>query len=80
LSGNIKKLFTPANIAFYVLMGIAFFIAGIFYANMIEAGKDQMLAGGAIVLGWGVLFGGIAFIASIFIAYYTSAQIIKRLN
>lgn len=70
-----KKLLTPANIAFYVLMSIAFF-----YAVMIEAGKNQMLAGGAIVLGYGVLFGGIAFVASLFIAYYTKPTIIKRLN
>ncbi|MGB1206358.1 MAG: hypothetical protein ACPG5B_11960 [Chitinophagales bacterium] len=75
-----KKIFKLSNIAFYLLMLTVFFFVGLYFAAFIEAGKDQMLAGGAIVLGWGVLFAGIAFIASFFIAYYVEESIIKRIN
>lgn len=75
-----KNLLNPASIAFYFLMLIAFFFLGIYFAGFIEAGKNQGLAGGAIVLGYGVLFGGIAFIASFFIAYNLTTRKIVRLN
>ena len=65
-----KKSFKPACLLFYFLMLVSFFLIGLFYARWTEAGKGQMLAAGAIVLGYGVLFGGLAFIASFFIAYY----------
>ncbi|MGB1309404.1 MAG: hypothetical protein ACPG6B_10870 [Oceanihabitans sp.] len=75
-----NKGFKPASIAFYVLMFIVFFFIGIYVAKFMDAGKNQMLAGGAIVLGWGVLFAGIALIASIFIAYYLQLKKIIKLN
>ena len=75
-----KKLLKPARIAFYFLMLIAFFILGLVFAGLINAGKNQGLAGGAIVLGYGVLFGGIAFIASFFIAHKTTHKFIIRAN
>ncbi|WGF92366.1 hypothetical protein [Aequorivita marisscotiae] len=75
-----KNFFKPAKIAFYILMLITFFIAGLYFAGLIGAGKGQGLAGGAIVLGYGVLFGGIAFIASFFIAYFVSHKFIVNAN
>lgn len=75
-----KKLLKPACIGFYILMLLSFFVLGLFFAGAIEAGKHQGLAGGAIVLGYGVLFGGIAFVASFFIAYYLNVKIIKIIN
>ncbi len=75
-----KKGFKPASIAFYFLMLIVFFIIGIYIAGFVGAGKNQMLAGGAIVVGWGVLFAAIAFFASFFIVYYTQHRNIVRLN
>lgn len=75
-----KKLLKPASIGFYVLMLIVFFFVGIYIAKLIGAGEGQMLAGGAIVLGWGVLFGGIAFVLSFFLAYYIAHKFIVRLN
>lgn len=75
-----KKLLKPANIAFYILMLLVFFVLGLFFAAFIEAGKNQGLAGGAIVLGYGVLFGGIGFIGSFFLAYLLKVSIIKKLN
>ncbi|MCW8979870.1 MAG: hypothetical protein OQJ83_00675 [Altibacter sp.] len=75
-----KKLLKPACIGFYILMLITFFVVGLYYAGFIEAGKNQGLAGGAIVLGWGVLFGGVAFIAAFFIAYYLEIGMLVRIN
>jgi hypothetical protein len=75
-----RKLLKPANIAFYFLTLIVFFIIGIYFAGVTGAGKNQGLAGGAVVVGWGALFGSIAFIASFFIVYFASHKVIVRLN
>lgn len=75
-----KKLLKLANIGFYFLMLLVFFVLGLYFAGFIDAGKGQGLAGGAIVVGYGVLFSGIAFIASFFIAYFLETSMIKKLN
>ena len=75
-----QKLLKPASIAFYFLILFVFFFVGMYVAGMLGAGKNQMLAGGAIVLGWGVMFAGLAFVASFFIARFTPHHIIVRLN
>lgn len=62
-----KKVFKPASLLFNLLCLLVFFLIGMYYAGWIEAGKNQGLAGGAIVLGWGVLFGVVAFILSFFL-------------
>jgi hypothetical protein len=64
-----KKIFKPASILFNILCLLVFFIVGMYFAALIEAGKNQGLAGGAIVLGWGILFAGIAFITSFFVTH-----------
>lgn len=65
-----KKLFKPASLLFNVLCLLVFFLAGVFFAGWIEAGKNQGLAAAAIVLGWGVLFGVLALIVSLFLTYH----------
>ncbi|MCT8340993.1 hypothetical protein MG296_13090 [Flavobacteriaceae bacterium TK19130] len=75
-----KKLIKPASVAFYILMALVFFIIGLYFAGYIGAGRNQGLAGGAIVLGYGVLFGGLAFIGSFFIAYHVAHKWIVRCN
>ncbi|MDN3689593.1 hypothetical protein [Cyclobacterium jeungdonense] len=65
-----KKLLKPASLLFNVLCLLVFFLAGTFFAGWIEAGKNQGLAGGAIVFGWGILFAGIAFIVSLILTYH----------
>ncbi len=75
-----KKLLKLANIGFYILMLLGGFIGGLYFAAAIDAGKNQGLAGGAIVLGYGVLFGGVAFILSFFIAYFVNLKTIIRIN
>ncbi|GHC64573.1 hypothetical protein [Ulvibacter litoralis] len=75
-----KEFFKPFKIIFYFLMLLSFFIIGLHFASAIEAGKNQGLAGGAIVLGWGVLFGSIAFISSFFIATVLKPTLLKKIN
>ncbi len=75
-----RKFFKPARIAFYILMLVTFFIVGLYFAWLIDAGKGQGLAGGAIVVGYGVLFAGIAFIASFFIAHFAPHKYIVYSN
>lgn len=65
-----KKLLKPASLLFNILCLLVFFLTGVFFAGWIEAGKNQGLAAGAIVLGWGVLFAGLAFIVSFFLTYH----------
>ncbi len=75
-----KKLLRPSCLAFYLLVTLVFFVFGLTFAAIIEAGKNQGLAGGAIVLGYGVLFGCLALIVSIFIAYRINPKILVRIN
>ena len=75
-----KNFFKPARIGFYVLMLLAFFIIGLYYAGYVGASKGEGLAGGAIVLGYGIIFGGVAFVASFFIAHFLEISKIKIIN
>ncbi|MCG2419030.1 hypothetical protein K8089_08335 [Aequorivita sp. F47161] len=75
-----KNIFKPARIAFYILMLVTFFIVGLYFAGLIDAGKGQGLAGGAIVVGYGFLFAVIAFIASFFIAHFATHKFIVYAN
>ncbi|MEM7382239.1 MAG: hypothetical protein AAF361_13725 [Bacteroidota bacterium] len=75
-----KKLIRPACLLFYLLSLLSFFVVGLVAAGLMEAGKNQGLAGGAIVLGWGVLFGIAGLVISFFIAYRLNTGILKRIN
>jgi len=75
-----KKLFKPASLLFNLLTLLTFFFVGISFAKLIEAGKGQMLAAGATVLGYGVLFATITFIISFFMTYRLKHKLIVKLN
>lgn len=75
-----KKLLKPACIVFYLLTLFTFFLIGLFFAKFIGAGKSQGLAGGAVVMGWGTIFGGSALVLSIIIAYYVQLKTLVKLN
>ena len=75
-----KKLLKPACFAFYFLMLLVFFILGMYVASWMEVGKNQGLAAAAIAMGWGISFGFIAFVVSIFLAWFLAPKIIARLN
>jgi len=75
-----KTILKPARIAFYLLMLLTFFVVGLYIAGLVDAGKGQGLAGGAIVFGYGVISAGIAFVLSFFIAHLLPHKILKILN
>jgi len=70
----------PYSFLLYFLTLITFFFIGLTYAGIVEAGKNQGLAGGAIVFGYGVIAAGIGLLISLFIAYKTNRKLIFRLN
>ena len=75
-----KSLIKPASLLFYLLMILTAFILGLFYAGLIDAGKNQGLAGGAIVLGYGVSFSFVALIIALFLVYFLQHRIIVTCN
>ncbi|MGB4838353.1 MAG: hypothetical protein WBP08_05095 [Saprospiraceae bacterium] len=75
-----KRLITPASILFSFLMVIVFFLLGIYVSKLVGADKNQMLAGGAIVLFYGLVSSGIAFILSLFIAYKVNQNTLINFN
>ena len=74
------KLLKPTNLLFYFLSVINFIFIGIFFAVATDAAKGQGLAGGAIVLGYGVIAGAGALIVSILMAYYLEEKVVILLN
>lgn len=64
----------------YLLAIIAFFFLGLVYAGIAEAGKGQMLAGGAIVFGYGVMGALIGLILSLIAAFKAKRSLIIRIN
>jgi hypothetical protein len=70
----------PFSFLMYFLAIITSFFIGVTYAGIVEAGKGQMLAGGAIVLGYGVIGAFIGFVIAIFIAIKANRDLIIKLN
>jgi len=75
-----KKLLKPACLLFNILSLILFFFIGLLYAGWIDAGKNQGLAGGAIVLGYGVIFAFVALLISFFGTYRLEHKSMVRGN
>ncbi len=74
------RMLKPYSFLLYFLALITFFFVGLSYAGIVEAGKNQGLAGGAIVVGYGVISAVIGLIIALFISYKTSRKSIFRLN
>ncbi len=75
-----KNLFKPASLLCNLLTFLTFFFVGLFFAKIMEVGKGQMLAAGAIVLGYGIIFASVALIGSFVITYKLKHKIIVRIN
>jgi hypothetical protein len=74
------QMLKPYSFLLYFLAILTFFFVGLTYAGIIEAGKNQGLAGGAIVLGYGVMGAFFGFLMALFLANKTNRKIIFRLN
>jgi len=62
------------NILFFLLLFLVGFFLGILVAGLVDAGKGQMLAGGAIVLGYGVVGAGLGLVVALFISIFYKAE------
>lgn len=74
------KLLKLYSFLLYILAIITFFFIGISIAGIVDAGKNQGLAGGAIVLGYAVVGAVIGLILSLLVANKTNRKVIFRLN
>lgn len=61
-------MFKLINIVFYILIFLSFSLIGMTASKFLGMADGQGLAGGAIILGHGIITGIIAFITSIFIS------------
>ena len=75
-----KKLFKPACLLFYFLTVIVFFFIGLYVASLVGAGKNQMLAGGAIVLFYGLVSAGLSFVLALIVAYRVTLRSVITIN
>jgi hypothetical protein len=75
-----KKLFEPVSLLFYFFMVLVFFFAGVYFAGLTGAAEGQGLAGGAIILGYGVIAAFFALLFSVFMAYSVQRDHIVRIN
>lgn len=70
----------PYSFLMYFLVIIVSFFIGVTYAGIVDAGKGQMLAGGAIVFGYGVIGSFIGLCISIFITFKANRNFIIKFN
>ncbi|MCF8365516.1 MAG: hypothetical protein K9H16_07035 [Bacteroidales bacterium] len=75
-----KKFFKPASLLFYMLAVLVFLLAGMTYAGISGAADGQGLAGGAILIFYGIVFALGALIASLFVVFYFSKTVIVTAN
>lgn len=71
-----SKFIKPSSILFYLLSFVVFVIIGATYAALSGAADGQGLAGGAIVLGYGIMSGLIAIVVAIILVYSVSHKAI----
>jgi len=74
------KMLRPYRLLFYLLSICFGFSLGLGYASWIEAGKGQMLAAAAIVLGYGFMGALFGLLSSLWIAYKKGRPLIFYLN
>lgn len=74
------KMLKPYSWLCYLLVPILCFFIGLSVAGMVDAGKGQGLAGGAIVVGYGVIAAALGLITALFLAGNLSRKALIRLN
>ncbi|MEO9512166.1 MAG: hypothetical protein ABJN84_18135 [Flavobacteriaceae bacterium] len=74
------QMLKPYSLLLYLLALIAFFFVGLTYAGLVGAGKNQGLAGGAIVFGYGIVIAAIGLLVALFLAKRASRKTIIKSN
>lgn len=75
-----KKMLKPASLLLYLQALILFFTIGATFAAYSGKAEGQGLAGGAIIISYGILLAAIAFLVSLFVAWNAPVKTIIRLN
>lgn len=75
-----KNIFTPSSILLYLLSFLVFCLIGGAFAGISGAGRDQGLAGGAIVFWYALLSGLAGLFAAIFLAWRAERKTIATAN
>ncbi len=75
-----SKFIKPSSILFYLFSFLVFVILGAMFAAFSGAADGQGLAGGAIVLGYGLMAGFFAIVVSIVLVYSVSHKVIIIVN
>lgn len=68
------------SILLYLLGIVGFFFLGIIYAVVTEAAKGQMLAGGAIILGYGIIGALTGLCVALIMAFKSNRGVIIKMN
>lgn len=75
-----KKLVKPYSLLLYFLAIVTFFFIGVSIAGFTGAGKNQGLAGGAIVFGYGVIASFFALVSALLFSIKLERNIIIIIN
>jgi hypothetical protein len=75
-----NNLIRPASLLLYLLAVITCFLVGMYIAGITNAGEGQGLAGGAIVLWYGIIAAFAAFLFALIGAYFLTTRTIKIAN
>ncbi|MBK9257547.1 MAG: hypothetical protein IPM42_18965 [Saprospiraceae bacterium] len=75
-----NQMLKPYSFLLYLLALLTFFFIGMSYAGIVGAGKNQGLAGGAIVVVYGLISAVIGLIIALFISYKSDRNLIFRIN
>lgn len=75
-----RQMVKPYSFLLYLLTIMSFFFIGILIAGLVGAGKGQMLAGGAIVLGYGVIGSITGFCLALFTTSMATRSTILKAN
>ncbi len=74
------KMLKGYSFLFYFLMLVFSFFVGLSYAGLVGAGKNQGLAGGAIVLGYGVVGIFVGLLVALLVAYKFEREVVFKIN
>jgi hypothetical protein len=75
-----KNVLTKTSFLLYFLVLPVFFVLGTLFAFLTDAAKNQGLAGGAIVLMYGIMFAFVGLVIAIILTIYLTKEKIVKIN
>jgi len=75
-----KKFFRPAALLLYFLVLVVFCCLGMLVAAWLGMARDQGLAGGAIILWYGIVSAVFGLIGALIVVSLASPKVVRQLN